>query len=313
MKVSAVIPTYNSGKLVVEAIRSVLGQTYAPFEVIVVDDGSKDDTRDRLTEFGSRVRYAFQANQGVAAARNHGIRLATGDAVAFLDADDAWHPRKLERQVECLNAHPELGLVGTAIVNWPIVPFSDLSGQTTSQPIVIPLDDLIIRNKLVASSVLVRRSILEKVGEFDQSMFGTEDYDLWLRIAQETQIANLPEPLTGYRESPGSLSKNAAQMEAGMEAILHKLTERQLFRGRPLLRRRAWAYFRCSCAYMYSIGGRHSVAVWRLLQSLGGYPLPYTGGIMKHPFGRLRLLLRSVVRWVRSPASKSASPIGNRA
>src|SRR5712675_1199611 len=98
MRVSVIIPTYNSGRLVVEAVESALAQTLAPAEILVVDDGSTDDTRDRLAKFGPPVSYIHQENQGVAAARNRGIRAATGDLVAFLDADDVWHPKKLERQ-----------------------------------------------------------------------------------------------------------------------------------------------------------------------------------------------------------------------
>src|SRR6185437_11144924 len=95
-RVSVVIPTYNSGPLVTEAVESVLAQTLPAAEVLVVDDGSTDDTPERLAAYGERIRYLPQANQGVAAARNRGIREATGDLIAFLDADDVWHPRKLE-------------------------------------------------------------------------------------------------------------------------------------------------------------------------------------------------------------------------
>src|SRR5437588_6877362 len=109
--VTAVIPTYNYGRFVTQALESVLAQTYANIEIIVVDDGSKDDTREQLASYADRIRYIYQENQSVAAARNTGIRAAAGDLVAFLDADDVWHPQKVELQMFYLADHPEVGLV----------------------------------------------------------------------------------------------------------------------------------------------------------------------------------------------------------
>src|SRR5262245_15747118 len=117
--VSVVIPTYNCGRLVTEAVDSVLGQTVPPAEVIVVDDGSQDDTAERLAAYAGRVRYLRQENQGVAAARNCGVAASGGEVVAFLDADDVWHPRKLEFQLAALDRHPGLGLLGTGSFDWP--------------------------------------------------------------------------------------------------------------------------------------------------------------------------------------------------
>src|SRR5436305_5180727 len=100
--VSVVIPTYNCGGLVAEAVGSVLAQSRLPAEIIVVDDGSRDDTRERLAPFGDRIRYVCQANQGVSAARNLGVQHARGEVIAFLDADDIWHPRRLELQLQVM-------------------------------------------------------------------------------------------------------------------------------------------------------------------------------------------------------------------
>ncbi len=124
--ISAVIPTYNYGHFVTAAVRNVLAQTYRNLEVIVVDDGSKDNTRERLAPYLDRIRYVYQENQGPSAARNTGIRSATGEWVALLDSDDLWHPRKLELQVKYLQAHPEVGLLGSDRVydlhgDWPRV------------------------------------------------------------------------------------------------------------------------------------------------------------------------------------------------
>ena len=113
-KVSVVIPTYNRQRLVQDTIDSVLRQTFGDLELIVIDDGSTDDTRRVLQDrYGTRIRYVYQENQGESAARNHGIALAGGEYVAFVDSDDLWHPQKLERQVEVFEADPGIGLGST--------------------------------------------------------------------------------------------------------------------------------------------------------------------------------------------------------
>jgi glycosyltransferase involved in cell wall biosynthesis len=298
MRVSVVIPTYNSGRLVVEAIASALAQTHQPAEVIVVDDGSTDDTRARMAAFESPVRYVYQENQGVAAARNRGIREATGEFVAFLDADDVWHPRKLEIQLECLRRNPELGLVGTSTVDWPNEPFPSGERFANPEPALVRLKDLVVRNQFVTSSVLVRRPVLDRIGEFDRALHGPEDYDLWLRVAQATAVANLPLPLTGYRDVPASLGKQAVTMERGIGIILEKLHSAGAFRGRWLLERKAWSFYRYTCAYMYGSAGSHSTAIWLMVRSLIGYPLPYRRHEVRMPLARVRMLARACVRMI---------------
>ena len=122
--VSVVVPTYDYGCFVAEAVASALAQTYPHREVIVVDDGSTDDTREVLAPYSDRIRYIFQSNQGLSAARNTGIRAAQGEFIALLDSDDVWHPRKLEVQMHFLHDLPEVGLLGTDLFmdqrsHWP--------------------------------------------------------------------------------------------------------------------------------------------------------------------------------------------------
>jgi glycosyltransferase involved in cell wall biosynthesis len=281
---------------VAEAAASALRQTYAPADVIIVDDGSTDDTRERLKSFGSPVRYIYQENQGVAAARNRGLAEATGDVIAFLDADDVWHSRKLEIQIECLRRHTEMGLIGTETVDWPSQGFPEFA-NSTMLPTVIRLDDLVVKNLFVTSSVVVRRSVLDRVGDFDRALHGPEDYDLWLRVAQASVVANLPLPLTGYRNVPGSLGKRAFSMEEGMRIILQKLEAAGVFSGRTMLRRKAWSYLYASCGYMYGAERRHGTALKLLTKSLLLYPCPYRRREVRMPLVRLRLLLASA-RWL---------------
>jgi len=290
MRVSVVIPTYNCGPFAVEAVRSVLAQTVPAHEIIVVDDGSTDDTASRVAEFGSRVRYIRKENGGVSSARNRGIAEATGDLIAFLDADDVWHPRKLEIQVTVLENHPEIGLVGTSTYNWPTAIHP--SPPDLNVPLEeITFDKLLTRNRLCTSTVVARASAIRAAGEFDCSLQGPEDYDMWLRIARQSTIASLPIPLTGYRMCmPSSLSKNAVRMETGLRMILSKLKREGAFEGRRLLQRKAWGYFRYSSGIMYRDAGHPIIALDRYFRSLLGCPFrihPGPGGGM---CSRLRLV-----------------------
>src|SRR5262249_48237002 len=121
--VSVVIPTFNRREIVLDAIDSVLAQSLPPAQIIVIDDGSKDDTAAALSAYSGRIEYHYQPNAGLSAARNHGIRLAREQFVAFLDDDDVWHPRKLELQLRCFELKPALGLLGARQFNWPAAAF----------------------------------------------------------------------------------------------------------------------------------------------------------------------------------------------
>jgi glycosyltransferase involved in cell wall biosynthesis len=208
-RVSVIIPTYNSAALVAQAVESALGQTQAPHEVIIVDDGSTDDTAERLQPHFDRIIYVRQKNARVAAARNTGLDRATGDVIAFLDADDAWHPDKLRRQIAVLNERPEIGLLATRLTVWPgqFLLAGDLVGDFVRERVKeISLSAMLISNLLATSSIVVRRSVLDRAGRFDTELFGPEDYDLWLRAALFIRESNLVETLTRKRDSGGRVS-----------------------------------------------------------------------------------------------------------
>jgi glycosyltransferase involved in cell wall biosynthesis len=308
--VSVVIPTYNSAALVTQAVDSVLAQTVRPAEILVVDDGSRDDTRQRLAAYGDRVVPVVQENQGVAAARNHGVRRARGDVVAFLDADDVWHPRKLERQLDVLARRPDLGMLGTDVFDWPADAFP-VAGDEPAAPLdVIPWRRLVVKNYFTTSAVVVRRPLLERVGEFDRRLQGPEDHDLWLRLARVAGAANLRAPLTGYRSVVGSLSKQAVRMQEGMERILHKLDEGRAWQGAWLLRRKAYSYLHYSCAYMHGAGGDQPAALRNLLRSFAWYPLPYRRDEVRMALARPRMLARLLRRGLRAAPAQPVTPAG---
>jgi glycosyltransferase involved in cell wall biosynthesis len=291
--ISVVIPTFNSGSVVTQAVESALGQTSQPHEIIVVDDGSTDDTQSELRQFQQRIVSLRQQNAGVAAARNAGIARATGDFVAFLDADDVWHPKKLAFQIQSLQDHrPALGAVGTDTFDWPRVTMPEIAVVAPASTIeCIDWDSLVVKNCLTTSSMLVRRDVLRKAGTFDTALQGPEDYDLWLRVAEIANVGVLPMPLTGYRNAEGSLSKHAEKMEEGMIRILDKLDRRDAWKGRWLLRRSALGYANYSCGYMYAAAGEPVLGLNRVFRSLVWYPFPYRRGTLESTLARTKLLM----------------------
>jgi glycosyltransferase involved in cell wall biosynthesis len=294
--VSVIIPTFNCAATVTDAVRSALAQTRRAEEIIVVDDGSTDDTRERLKPYADRVRYIAQENGGVAAARNRGLAAARGDLLAFLDADDVWHPQKLELQLRAMAERRDILLLGTATFPWPAhqIPPAEPRGPSAVAPIAAR--DLLVRNYFTTSSVVLRREAAERAGLFDTALSGPEDYDYWLRVSRVGPVANLSLPLTGYRDAAGSLSRRADAMEAGLHRVLRKLDECDGWNGERWRRRRAYGYASYSCAYLHGAAGRQGAALRRIVRSWFWYPLPYrrgeTGAVLARPRRAAVLLLR---------------------
>lgn len=209
-----IIPTYNHARFVVQAVESALAQTYAPVEIIVVDDGSTDGTVQVLEPFVGRVQLVQQANAGVAAARNHGFRLAQGKYLTFLDADDLFLPEKLARDVTLLEAEPAPGV---AYCSWRYVTEDgkQVLGELRPQKNGHLLEDLLLRRfHCVPGAATIRRTALEQVGLFDVNCPAAADTDLWVRLAYAGYtFAAVDEPLFLYRTVPGSMSRQMAQQE----------------------------------------------------------------------------------------------------
>jgi glycosyltransferase involved in cell wall biosynthesis len=182
-QVSVVIPAYNCAAYIGQAVDSVLNQTYANCEIIVVDDGSKDDTRLILENYGDRVRYIYQQNQGVSIARNSGIQLARGEFVAFLDADDFFLPDKLAAQIAVFAAQPNLGIVhsGWRLVNSKGEPFQDV--KPWQKVPKLDLEMWLRWKPVLPSAMMFRRHWLEHAGGFDPRFPPAEDTDLVLRLS----------------------------------------------------------------------------------------------------------------------------------
>ena len=150
--VSVVIPAYNSARTLGETLESILSQTIVPRQIIVIDDGSKDGTGDVARGFGEVITYRRQENAGPSAARNHGLRLASEPWIAFIDADDVWHPRKIELQMRCLEKHPELGLLATDNFDWPIARFPEIDESAALQMMPVTWEQLVIRTLILTST-----------------------------------------------------------------------------------------------------------------------------------------------------------------
>ncbi len=196
--VSVVIPTFNRASMVREAIRSVLDQKDAAFELIVVDDGSQDETPEVLASFGSSIRVLRQPNRGVSAARNLGVAAARGRWIAFLDSDDLWKPEKLRRQMEYLRNHPDCRICQTEEI-WIQNGRRRNPRRYHRKPSGYCFDKLLERCLISPSAVMIRKDLLESLGGFDESLPACEDYDLWLRIGCRHPVGLVPEPLVVKR------------------------------------------------------------------------------------------------------------------
>lgn len=205
-KVSVIISTYNRHHYVCEAIDSVLTQTFKDFEIILVDDGSKDNTKEVLERYSSSIRYVYQKNKGRAEARNTGIKIAQGEYIAFLDDDDIWLPNKLEKQVIFLDSNPDIGLVHTftEIIDEHGNPQEEetknrLRQYEKSLFLGYTYEGISRCGIMFMSSVMLRKLCLEKTGLFDPNIEGHEDWDFSLRFALRYRIGTLLEPLVKYR------------------------------------------------------------------------------------------------------------------
>ncbi len=209
-KVSVIIPTFNRAKLLIEAIESVLAQKYRNYEIIVVDDGSTDETREVLIPYlaEQRIRYIFQKNKKQASARNTGIRNSKGEYIAFLDSDDLWLSDKLELQVHALEENPEAGMV---YCNQYLIELeADKEERIKYQKGMLKsgwiFKDLLLRKFYCSTpTLLIRRAVLDKVGLFDESLEDAlEDWEFTLRISRDYQVIAIDEPLIKRRIQPPS-------------------------------------------------------------------------------------------------------------
>lgn len=244
LRVSVVVPAYNAEVFIRETLDSILAQTRPVDEVVVVDDGSTDDTIEIVNSFASAgVRIVQQQRQGPSAARNRGIAETSGELVAFLDADDLWMPDKIEKQIAYLVAHPECGMVTCDMVWWNIVRGSRRIVKRGVRPGGDQRREIAVSNFVGnPSQVLAWRRLLEQVGGFGAQQRWCEDWELWTRMIHQQPLGVVHEPLITYRWHSGG---NTHDKRWEQSSIFFDVARRAISRvqpawWRPLLLLRAW-------------------------------------------------------------------------
>ena len=299
-KVSVVVPAYNALAFLPQALESALAQTFTDFEIFVVDDGSSDQTSSWLSKLNDpRVRYLSQTNSGQSGARNTGIVNTSGKYVAFLDADDLWAPDKLEKQIAYLDANPDTGLIHTSIE------LISHDGQRLDKSIVAHGQGNLWREFisynpyfliLCGSTPVVRRICFKTAGMFDPTLRTHEDWEMWIRIAQQYPFATLREPLVLYRQHDASVSRNHAAMGSAANAIIEKVYKAVPARDQHL-KGRAYARASLFAAWRALDGQHYDQAAQLYREALSHWPrLRYAKNSLRL---KLELSRSRVRRWLR--------------
>lgn len=293
-RISVVVPCFNAERYISATLRSVLGQGLSAIEVIVVDDGSQDASADLVQSRFPGVTLLRQPNQGVAAARNLGIAHASGEWVAFVDADDIWLPDKLAAQWALLQSNPEARMAYTAWQVWqstdpgpPAQLVADLAAAAGDEARWAGASGWIYPELLLdccvwTSTVLAQTALLRELGGFDSSLRIGEDYDLWLRASRVTPILRVPRPLALYRHHPSNVTKGVPKANHKGEVVTRALQrwgyqspdgrrarEADVARGLA----RSWSDF----AGAHLVGGNPTVARQAAMRAVRTAPLQWLG------------------------------------
>jgi glycosyltransferase involved in cell wall biosynthesis len=284
-RVSVIIPAYNTSAFLQDALDSVLRQTYTDWEVVLVDDGSTDDTsilvHRAMPAFDGRLRYVYQTNRGLPAARNTAIRHSTGDLIALLDADDVWRERRLELGVALMDSDPQLGLVHAKVAR------IDVRGEVCEYPPSPPSQFLrgsiahhiyTRRAHLLCPTILFRKECIASVGPFDETMQSTEDRDLWFRIARRWKVGYIEEILANYRISPNSMSRNAERMLKWQKYFIEKYLQQGAC-SKGAARQAIGAVYRERGDALFNAGETVQSLRW-YLRSVLSYPFSYANDRM---------------------------------
>jgi glycosyltransferase involved in cell wall biosynthesis len=270
--VSVIIPTFNSGQYIKAALESVFNQTYKNIEVIVVDDGSTDNTRVVLEAFMKQIKYIYKENGGPASARNRGVKEAKGEFIAFLDADDMWLPEKIELQFGVFVKDQRIGLVSC---NHHQI---DEKGQILEESKHIHyLSQKVLFNVLLVKNVvsggsnaIIKKECFDKVGLFDEHLHGTEDWDMWLRIAKYYDVKFVEQPLVKIMVRQNSISgtTNADKMLENELRVLDKLFNSKDIKFNWYLKNRSYCYRYFCAAWAFWDARERSKAKKYILKSL---------------------------------------------
>lgn len=278
-KVSVIIPVCNCATYLPNAIDSVLTQTFKDFEIIVVDDGSTDNTEEVVKKYGLQVKYIYQENKGPSAARNRGIKESKGEYIAFLDSDDIWLPQKLELQMNEFLKSPSTGLVtcgrynicANGVLQECLCDIGYLSRAKA-------LDLILVKNifRGGSSQVVIRRECLDKVGLFDEELHVAEDWDLWLKICRKYDFRGVDKALVKIRIRENGQSSDGDKNLRNELKFLDKVFSDEHLKRKWLLKRRAYSYRYYSAAIAYREIGRTKEARRYLLKAILTFPFAFT-------------------------------------
>jgi glycosyltransferase involved in cell wall biosynthesis len=271
-KVSVIVPTFNRAPLIERALKSVFEQTYRDYEVVVVDDGSTDGTGKLLEKYNGAIKYVYQDNSGISAARNRGIRESGGEYIAFLDSDDWWAADKLQEQVNVLASQPKVGIVYGRM---PII--NDKGEQIGMKPSGVSgknFRELIeFWGDLPTSTVMTRRECFDKAGTFDMDLVSMEDIDMWLRIARSYDLFEIEgKHLAYYYRHESQVTKNPVNVYEGLVKIYKKILENYPDVPAVLMNQRI-AKTQYTLSRIYFDQKDYSKSLSNLLEVLLRYPL----------------------------------------
>jgi glycosyltransferase involved in cell wall biosynthesis len=288
--ISVVIPAYNAERTILETIKSVQQQSFSGFEIIVINDGSTDRTLELLQGVkDERLRVFSYENAGVAVARNRGISHATGEFIAFVDADDLWTPDKLELQLAALRQHPEAG----AAYSWTYFMYEQEGSVVPGKPVFFEgnVYPKLLVNNIVGngSNILVRRKAIESVGEFEPTLKSCEDWDFYIRLAAKWHFVVVPKYQILYRQSPKAMTSKVEVMEKEALRVVERAyqaapPEYKFLKNHSL----AWVYEYCTQQYL-----KHSTDMSGVHQA--GHKL--WKAIRLHPPILLGDYAQSLMRW----------------
>ncbi len=284
-KVSVIIPNYNYSQYLGEAIDSVLAQTVTDIEIIVVDDGSTDGSKEVLDGYGDRIQTVFQKNQGVSAARNHGVCISRGEFVAFLDADDAWLPAKLERQLALFADDAELGLAHVGVVDIDgggneILERTDGRNGWISDELLRFEGPVVLGG---GSGLVMPRRVFDKIGGFDTRLSTSADWDLFYQVSLRYRVGFVPELLLKYRIHASNMHGNIGAMEHDMLIGF----EKAFANNHASERRRCYGNLHKMLAGSYFHRGKYADFTQNVLKSIWNRPANL-GYFLQYPLRRIR-------------------------
>ena len=302
-QISVVIPAFNAGKYISSCLESVLAQTFSDLEVVIVDDGSTDNTLEIISACADdRVRLYTQANSGSAAARNKGVQEARGEWIAFIDADDIWAPEKLEKQLTTCQdkvwSHTDSYYIGGVYAK--NTKASDLCRKHAGDV----FEELLVENSVGTSCVMIKKTCFDEFAGFDTSYRALQDWGLWLRVASKYPIGYCDEPLVSYRVHTGSTSRSTRKtLPFHVSLIEHTFSPAGVAYEHQQLKSRALAKSYGICSYISEQEGDFSFACYCAAKSLFCRPLTASAYLRF-----AKICAKSLIHYLQSPFRRGSSP-----